>query len=81
MRSIMENLRKSTLLTKDYLNETDMLHADVLRFDIKDFGQAIVRPTGTEPNIKIYYFAEGCDMIDAKEKMKKLTVLIERMLN
>ncbi|HPY97485.1 MAG TPA: phospho-sugar mutase [Clostridia bacterium] len=81
MRSIMENLRKSALLTKDYLNETDMLHADVLKFVIEDLGTAIVRPSGTEPKIKIYYFAEGCDMIDAKEKMKKLTVLIERMLN
>ena len=35
-------------------------------------GIAIVRPSGTEPKIKIYYSTQGYDMIEAENNMKKL---------
>ncbi|MFA5340466.1 MAG: phospho-sugar mutase [Clostridia bacterium] len=81
MKNIMINLRKSQLVTKDYLNETDMLHADVLKFDFTEMGTAIVRPSGTEPKIKIYYSAEGCDMIEANRMLKDIITTMERMLD
>ncbi len=81
MKNIMTNLRNSSFLSKDYLHEPDMLHADVLKFDIDNIGIAIIRPSGTEPKIKIYYSSEGCDMIDAEKKINKLVAFMERMLN
>ncbi len=81
MKSIMKNLRNSELVTKDYLLETETLRADVLRFDISEMGSAIVRPSGTEPKIKIYYSAEGCDMIDAGRKLENIVKVMERMLD
>ena len=35
--------------------------ADVIEFDLEDGNKAIVRPSGTEPKIKLYIFAKGED--------------------
>ena len=48
--------------------------ANVLEFDLEGGDKAIVRPSGTEPKIKLYIFAKGDDatsadaQIDAIEK-------------
>ena len=48
--------------------------ADVIEFDLEGGNKAIVRPSGTEPKIKLYIFAKGEDaaaadaLIDAIEK-------------
>jgi phosphoglucomutase len=60
--------------------EDGQLKADVLKFDITDLGTAIVRPSGTEPKIKVYYSSSGYDMIDAENRLKKLINLIESIL-
>jgi len=44
-------------------------------------GIAIVRPSGTEPKIKIYYSTQGYDMIEAENNMKKLVKYMERLIN
>jgi len=81
MKKIMFVLRNNSLMTKDYLKEIGHLHSDVLKFEFNDLGTAIVRPSGTEPKIKIYYSSEGYDMIDSDIKLKKLISIMERMLN
>lgn len=80
MKSIMKNLRTSSLLTKDYLNNTDHLKADVLEFNIKDKGIAIVRPSGTEPKIKVYYSSQAKDSLKSKNKLSKLVTYFEKMI-
>ena len=47
--------------------------ADVIEFDLEGGNKAIVRPSGTEPKIKLYIFAKGEDaaadaLIDAIEE-------------
>jgi len=81
MEKIMNSLRSGKIYFKDYLKEDGNLKADVLKFDISDMGIAIVRPSGTEPKIKIYYSTQGYDMIEAENNMKKLVKYMERLIN
>ena len=39
--------------------------ADVIEFDLEGGNKAIVRPSGTEPKIKLYIFAKGADAASA----------------
>lgn len=40
----------------DYLNEGEDLKEDILEFKLRDHGIFIIRPSGTEPKIKAYFF-------------------------
>ena len=40
-------------------------NADVIEFDLEGGNKAIVRPSGTEPKIKLYIFAKGADAAEA----------------
>lgn len=44
--------------------------SDVLRFK-SETGRLIIRPSSTEPKMKIYLQSKGKDVIDAQEKMTK----------
>ena len=44
--------------------------SNVLRYDMKDDSWIAVRPSGTEPKIKIYYDIKGNCQEEAKEKLK-----------
>lgn len=58
----------------DYWNdETGLPKSDVLVFDLKEDRQFIVRPSGTEPKIKIYVSAKGETSQQAKEKLDALS--------
>jgi len=64
MQSLMQRLRNSppqiiagqeVVLIEDYLNGRDNLPpSDVLRLWLKDKSKLVIRPSGTEPKIKIY---------------------------
>ena len=69
MTQIMEDLRangmsavagKNVIKTLDYREGVDDLpSANVIEFDLQDDCKVIVRPSGTEPKIKIYLFTTG----------------------
>ena len=40
----------------DYLKEEDDLKEDILEFKLRDHGIFIIRPSGTEPKLKAYFF-------------------------
>ena len=40
-----------------------------------------VRPSGTEPKIKLYFGVVGKDLADADEKSEKLAVIVKDLLN
>ena len=46
--------------------------ANVIEFDLEGGNKAIVRPSGTEPKIKLYVFAKGDDAASADALMAKI---------
>ena len=58
--------------TTDYLNDgTGLIPSDVLEFRLEDAGKVIVRPSGTEPKIKVYILTQGKDAADAQANVDK----------
>lgn len=50
----------------DYLSPDSTMIADCVEFDLDDGSKLIIRPSGTEPIIKIYSF-ETCDFTDVEK--------------
>ena len=76
----------------DYLNQlhTDMVSrekaelllpkSDVLMFELENGCKAVIRPSGTEPKIKIYYFIKRDTEGEAREKEKELQASFTKLL-
>lgn len=45
--------------------------SDVLRFELEDGSSFVVRPSGTEPKIKLYFAVIGKEEQDAREQLEK----------
>ena len=55
----------------DHREETiDLPSSDVLYFELEDQSWFVVRPSGTEPKIKIYFSVAGDTMTEAESKME-----------
>lgn len=54
------------------VSKTTLPVSDVLLFGLADDGWFCVRPSGTEPKIKIYMAVKGVSADDADEKLKRL---------
>ena len=89
IQSIMEGLREEAPRTlgnyavseaKDYLGETGLPKANVLHYSLGDDGWICVRPSGTEPKIKVYLGTKGRTFEDAKVKMQGLKHAAESIL-
>ena len=63
---------------------TGLPSSNVLYYDLTDDAWVCVRPSGTEPKIKIYYGVKGSSLTDADEKSaalgQKLKKLIDQMM-
>lgn len=80
MKAIMKYFREevkegtvlgdSTIIGKtDYLGETDLPKSDVLEFKTANGTDILLRPSGTEPKMKVYYFeTEDAELIRNKVK-------------
>lgn len=61
----------------DYLNdETGLPQSDVLEYQLSGDRKFIVRPSGTEPKLKIYLFAHGSDQVKAEKELDALESLV-----
>lgn len=79
---IMTDIRNNPILkignmkldrTIDYLNDkTDAGVSDVLKFYMDDGSWYAVRPSGTEPKIKLYMYSKGSSKEDSVEKIAEI---------
>ncbi len=58
---------------------TSQPSSDVLYYTLENEDKIIVRPSGTEPKIKIYILAHGEDMASLNEKTEKYSIDSKRM--
>lgn len=94
INSMMAELRASGSPFPDTVKVTDYIvpveaepgfgtlpTADVLRYDLSDGSWIAVRPSGTEPKIKIYYSIQssGCD--EAEKKLEGIQSIIRARLS
>lgn len=54
--------------------------ANVLTYWLENGASVIVRPSGTEPKIKVYYSTKGADLAEAEALQKTLAAAVEPLL-
>ena len=65
----------------DYLgSDTGLIPSDVLEFRLEDAGKVIVRPSGTEPKLKLYLSVRGNGEEDAAARLERLSKGAEALL-
>ena len=69
-----------TDLATGEVTESGLPQSNVLYYDLEDGAWACVRPSGTEPKIKLYYGIKGTSLDDADAKLEALqTALVEKL--
>ena len=85
MNDIMNKLRNNNLFNEnekiDYLNRDDRLKTNCLKFIIDDNSYFMVRPSGTEPKIKIYFIVNSSSMNEAKKIEEELEINVINKIN
>ena len=92
MSEIMESLRKNKLTeiagvkvvqVTDYEEpeKTGLPKANILIYALEDGSGVVVRPSGTEPKIKIYFTTKGQDLAEAKAKKDALSASMKPFLS
>ncbi|MBF1030114.1 MAG: phospho-sugar mutase [Lachnospiraceae bacterium] len=92
MSAIMESLRKNPLTeiagvkvvqVTDYEEpeKTGLPKANILIYALEDGSGVVVRPSGTEPKIKIYFTTKGPDLAAAKAKKAALSASMKPFLS
>lgn len=61
------------------MGETPIKGSNVLYFELADGTSFIVRPSGTEPKIKVYILCKGADKAECDVKLKKYTEYAESL--
>ena len=51
--------------------------SNVLRYELSDGTSVLVRPSGTEPKVKVYILAQGKDQADCAEKVERYSAWAE----
>jgi len=71
-QSVREKLGgKKIVGITDYLEETGLPKSNVLKYQLDDGTEIIVRPSGTEPKIKVYFFESSSDTA-LEDEMKSI---------
>ena len=61
------------------ITEMELRDSNVLSYMLEDGTTVVVRPSGTEPKIKIYILAAGASKADCDEKVQKFAVWAETL--
>ncbi|WP_353093536.1 phospho-sugar mutase [Tissierella praeacuta] len=88
---MMEEFRKEPItdfngikLTKtiDYLlDDTSNPKSNVLKYYLDDGSWYAIRPSGTEPKIKLYIYSKDMDMVRSKEKVELIESMVRSRMN
>jgi phosphoglucomutase len=85
MKEMRENgtkLLDGVVTVYDYSKGIDDLpKSDVLKFVFEDGSWIAIRPSGTEPKIKIYYSIRGNDKDEATKTLEKYRAVIASVIN
>ena len=73
--------RKETNLVTGATKSINLPKSDVLGFYLENGASVIVRPSGTEPKIKLYTTAVGSTLKESEELLKELTKAGTELLN
>ena len=63
------------------INKITLPQSDVISYTLENGSKVIVRPSGTEPKIKIYYTTKGITKADAKDKITKLKAAMAELID
>ena len=63
---------KSYNLKTETTSTIELPVSEVLRYTLEDGSWFAIRPSGTEPKVKLYFSTIGSDMEEAKDKMRNL---------
>jgi phosphoglucomutase len=63
---------KSQNLKTETTSTIELPVSDVLRYTLEDGSWFAIRPSGTEPKVKLYFSTIGSDMEEARDKMRGL---------
>ena len=75
-----EDYKECTIKEGDTVTElTGFTKSDVLKYYLEDGSWIAVRPSGTEPKIKIYYCIKGESSEDALDKAKKYEAQMKKL--
>ena len=66
---------------KDYLNEDGELNQNALKYVFNDNSWIMLRPSGTEPKIKIYMGTTSNSYEKSKKKLEKIKIEINNIFN
>ena len=62
------------------ITATGLPSSNVLYYDLEDDAWVCVRPSGTEPKVKLYYGIKGTSLEDANEKSQELGKAVLAMI-
>ncbi len=77
-------MKEDFLLSKRYRNnqveDIDLEQSDVIKYQLKDDSWFVLRPSGTEPKLKIYAGVIGDSVEDSKDKVKQLLQEVKQLV-
>ena len=63
------------------VSEMELKGSNVLKYKLADGTDLVVRPSGTEPKVKVYILASGATKAEADENVAKYTAWAEGLKN
>ena len=68
-------------LTSDKVEKINLPKSNVIKYYLTDNMWFVLRPSGTEPKLKVYYGVKGKTQADADEKLEKLSSEVLAIVN